>query len=48
MNDVTLTDIHTDLDEAAFAEAWEQGRAMTDGEAVELALGASFERSAER
>ena len=38
MNDVTLAAIGTQLDEAAFAEAWEQGRALTLDEAVALAL----------
>jgi predicted ATPase len=39
MNEETLTIIHRELDEAAFAEAWEQGRALTVDEAVALALG---------
>ena len=30
--------IRTRLDQAAFAEAWEQGRTLTIGEAVTLAL----------
>lgn len=34
----TLTTIRTQLDETAFAEAWEQGRALTVDEAVALAL----------
>jgi predicted ATPase/class 3 adenylate cyclase len=38
MNEKTLTIIHRQLDEAAFAEAWEQGRALTVDEAVALAL----------
>jgi len=38
MNEQTLTTIHTQLDEAAFAEAWEQGRLLTLEEAVGLAL----------
>jgi predicted ATPase/class 3 adenylate cyclase len=38
MNDETLTTIGTQLDEAAFAEAWEQGRKLTADEAVALAL----------
>jgi len=33
-----LTTIRSQLDEAAFAEAWEQGRALTADEAVALAL----------
>ena len=41
MNERTLTAIHTQLDEAAFAEAWEQGRAMTVDEAVALAFESS-------
>jgi hypothetical protein len=38
MNEETLTAIRTQLDDAAFAEAWEQGRALTADEAVEYAL----------
>jgi tetratricopeptide (TPR) repeat protein len=38
MNDETLAAIRTRLDEAAFAEAWEQGRALTIDEAVALVL----------
>ena len=38
INEETLTTIRTQLDEAAFAEAWEQGRALTLDEAVALAL----------
>jgi predicted ATPase/class 3 adenylate cyclase len=34
----TLTNIREQLDEAAFAEAWEQGRTLTADEAVALAL----------
>jgi predicted ATPase/DNA-binding SARP family transcriptional activator len=34
----TLAVIHTQLDDAAFAEAWEQGLGMTADEAVALAL----------
>jgi hypothetical protein len=34
----TLGAIHTLLDEAAFDEAWEQGRALTPDEAVALTL----------
>jgi predicted ATPase/DNA-binding SARP family transcriptional activator len=34
----TLTAIRDQLDEAAFADAWEQGRALTADEAVALAL----------
>ena len=40
MNEKTLTIIRTQLDEAAFAEAWEQGRTLTADEAVALALDA--------
>jgi predicted ATPase/class 3 adenylate cyclase len=38
MNARTLERIHAGLDEAAFVEAWEHGRAMSIDEAVELAL----------
>jgi predicted ATPase/class 3 adenylate cyclase len=38
MNEGTLATIRTQLDEAAFAAAWEQGRALTADEAVSLAL----------
>jgi len=38
MNEETLTTVHRQLDEAAFAEAWRQGQALTMDEAVELAL----------
>ena len=38
MNEKTLTTIRTQLDEGAFAGAWEQGRALTVDEAVALAL----------
>jgi predicted ATPase/class 3 adenylate cyclase len=38
MNEETLTTIRSQLDEAALAEAWEQGRALTADEAVSLAL----------
>jgi hypothetical protein len=37
-NEETLSSIRTQLDEAAFAEAWEQGRKLTADEAVALAL----------
>lgn len=37
-NEETLTLIRQQLDEEAFAEAWEQGRALTLDEAVALAL----------
>lgn len=35
----TLATVRTQLDEAALAEAWEQGRMLTLDEAVALALG---------
>jgi tetratricopeptide (TPR) repeat protein len=38
MNEQTLASIHAQLDEAAFAEEWEQGRSLTVDEAVSLAL----------
>ena len=38
INEKTLAAIRTQLDEAAFAEAWEQGQALTADEAVALAL----------
>jgi tetratricopeptide (TPR) repeat protein len=38
MNEETLTTIRSQLDEAAVAEAWEQGQALTVEEAVALAL----------
>ena len=38
MNDVTLAAIRTQLDDAAFAEAWEQGKQLKLDEAVALAL----------
>jgi len=37
-NDETLTTLHAQLDDAAYAEAWEEGRALTLDEAVALAL----------
>jgi predicted ATPase/class 3 adenylate cyclase len=40
MNDVTLAAICTQLDDAAFAEAWEQGKQLKLDEAVALALDA--------
>ncbi|MDP9491126.1 MAG: hypothetical protein M3P42_02825, partial [Actinomycetota bacterium] len=42
MNEETLSAIRARLDESAFAEAWEQGRALTIDEAAALAL-ESFE-----
>jgi predicted ATPase len=38
MNEETLARVRGRLDEAAFAEAWDQGRALTADEAVALAL----------
>ena len=38
MNETTLAAIRAQLDDAAIAEAWEQGRKLTVGEAVTLAL----------
>jgi len=38
MNDLTRATVRTQLDEAAFAEAWEQGKKLTLDEAVALAL----------
>ncbi|MEP7224290.1 MAG: tetratricopeptide repeat protein, partial [Actinomycetota bacterium] len=38
MNEETLAAIRTQLDEAAFAQAWEQGRALTADAAFALAL----------
>jgi predicted ATPase len=39
-NEQTLDIIHSHLDDAAFAEAWEQGRKLTADEAATLALNA--------
>jgi len=38
MNEETLTTVRAQLDEVAFAEAWEEGRVLTADEAVALAL----------
>jgi predicted ATPase/class 3 adenylate cyclase len=38
MNEETLITVRAQLDEAAFAEAWEHGRALTADEALALAL----------
>jgi hypothetical protein len=38
MNEKTLATIHTQLDDAAFAEAWAQGQALTVDEAIARAL----------
>jgi predicted ATPase/class 3 adenylate cyclase len=38
MNEETLTSVRAQLDEAAFAEAWEEGRVLTADEALALAL----------
>lgn len=40
MNKETLATIHGQLDDTAFAEAWERGRAPTVDEAVAFALDA--------
>lgn len=40
-NEATLTRIHAQLDDASFAEAWQDGRELRLAEAVELALEAS-------
>ena len=40
MNEETLVTIRAQLDEAAFAEAWDEGRALTVEDAAELALDA--------
>jgi len=40
-NEETLATIRTHLDEAALAEAWEQGQGLTADEAVALALDSS-------
>jgi hypothetical protein len=37
-NDETLAAIRTQLDEGAFAAAWEEGRSLTADESVALAL----------
>ena len=38
ISEETLTIVREQVDEAAFAEAWEQGRTLTAAEAVTLAL----------
>jgi hypothetical protein len=38
LNEATLAAIRAQLDDAAIAETWEQGRKLTVGEAVTLAL----------
>jgi predicted ATPase len=38
MNEETLTTVRSQLDEGAFAEAWEQGKSLTVDEAVALAF----------
>ncbi|MGI8928130.1 MAG: ATP-binding protein [Candidatus Limnocylindrales bacterium] len=43
MNEKTIVTIHRQLDEAAFAEAWEQGRKLTADEAVIIAVKAMDE-----
>jgi tetratricopeptide (TPR) repeat protein len=42
-NERTLAEIRAQLDEAAIAEAWEQGRALTMEQAISLALSESNE-----
>ena len=39
MNEETLGTIHAQLNDEAFREAWEEGRALTVDQAVALALG---------
>jgi len=46
MNQQTLAAIRSELDEAAFAEAWEEGRKLTLDEAVAFALSALDESAA--
>jgi hypothetical protein len=48
MNDETRTTINSQLDEPAFAEAWEQGNALTLDEALALALDTPKEGSPAR
>ena len=38
LNEETLTAVRTQLDDAAFAEAWEHGRMLTVDDAIALAL----------
>ncbi len=45
MNETTLAAIRTQLDDAAFAEAWEQGRKLTVGDAATLALDSETDRA---
>ena len=45
LNKATLDSITTQLDDAAFAEAWEQGRKLTVREAVAFALGSETEQA---
>jgi hypothetical protein len=45
MNEETLPKIRAQLDDAAFAKAWAEGRALTIDRAVALALG-ELERDA--
>ena len=47
LEEEALASIHTQLSEAAFAEAWEQGRSLTTDEAVALAV-ASFDEATSR
>ena len=48
LNEETLREIHANLDEAAFAEAWERGRTMIIDEAVALAVAYRDPRSVRR
>ena len=45
MNEATLAAIRTQLDDAAVAEAWEQGRKLTIGGAATLALDSETDRT---
>ena len=45
MNETTLAAIRTQLDDAAFADAWEQGRRLTVGAAATLALDSETDRA---
>ncbi len=47
MNERTLAAIRTQLDAAAIAETWEQGRKLTVGEAVTLALDSETEQASD-
>jgi hypothetical protein len=45
MSEKTLAVVRSQVDEAAFADAWEQGRKLTADEAVALALDTSAEQA---